>query len=273
MERKLDLKLRAISKNFIKEGGFIAQANSKEVYSYEELLNEVISKHHFNISASFLDMILKATFNTMVDGILSDGISRRIGDFIQLQLKVRGKFDSEGEDFDEEKHKLAISVRPLKALRVSPGMNGVSVINRNAGPKVVIERTHSPGLEGNQLKWGAPIIIEGENLHLLDDGKDELTFKYFSQMGVKAMLGVFGCSEWVSEDGTRMTIPWSEIAEDLEPQKEVASPLGMMIGIRSRGGKATAKIQLHRAKAYFDTWLKKHPDYADDFGRTAWGKI
>lgn len=144
MNRKLNLKLKAISKNFIKEGGFIAQASTNEVYSYEELLQEVITNHHLNISASFLDMILKATFNTMIEGVMSDGISRRIGDFIQLQLKVRGKFDSEGEDFDEEKHKLAISVRPLKALRVSPGRNGVSVINRNAGPKVIIERTHSP---------------------------------------------------------------------------------------------------------------------------------
>ena len=50
-------------------------------------------------------------------------------------------------------------------------------------------------------------------------------------------------------------------------------PLAVMVGIRSRGGLETAKCQLHRGRAYFDTWLAKYPEYRGDFSRTVWGNI
>ena len=43
--------------------------------------------------------------------------------------------------------------------------------------------------------------------------------------------------------------------------------------LRTHGGEATAKVQLHRARAYFDTWLAKYPEYRGDFSRTVWGDI
>ena len=50
-------------------------------------------------------------------------------------------------------------------------------------------------------------------------------------------------------------------------------PLAVMVGIRSRGGLETAKCQLHRGRAYFDTWLAKHPEYRGDFSHIVWGHI
>lgn len=273
MRRQLDIKLKHVSDKFNKNGGFRAVVDKDGAYSYEELLNEVVTKHHFNISTNFLDMILKATFNTMIEGIMEDGISRRIGDYLQLQLQVRGKFDSEGEDFDERKHKLAIAVRPLKELRVKPGRGGVSVINRNAGPKVVIESVHSPGLPAGEIKWGEPIIIEGENLFIVED-KDEYVFKYINQMN-NGFWDHSGrpMAAWVSKDGKKLTIPWEEHQDLFDRTKEKSAPLGIMIALRTRGGKATAKTQLHRGHAYFDTWLEANPEYTGDFTKINWGRV
>ena len=50
-------------------------------------------------------------------------------------------------------------------------------------------------------------------------------------------------------------------------------PIAVMFGLRTRGGEATAKVQLHRARAYFDTWLAKYPEYRGDFSRIVWGDI
>lgn len=273
MKRQLDIRLKKVSDKFSKNGGFRAVVGTDAAYSYEKLLEEVVTKSHLNMSTNVLDMVLKATFNTMIEGILSDGISRRIGDFIQLQLKVRGKFEEEGEDFDENKHQISIAVRPLKGLRVKPGRDGVSVINRNAGPKVVVERTHSPGLEGCQVKWGESIVIEGKNLHVVE-GKDEMTFRYYNRSGRG-----FVCysksveSVWVSEGGRKLTIPWSVHKRLFDETKKEGEPIAIMAALRTRGGRATAKTQLHRARAYFDTWLADHPDWANDFSRLNWGKI
>lgn len=43
--------------------------------------------------------------------------------------------------------------------------------------------------------------------------------------------------------------------------------------ISTRRLETTAKAQLHRARAYFDTWLAKYPEYRGDFSRTVWGDI
>lgn len=274
MNNQLEITLKKVSGKFSESGGFRAVVGKESAYSYEHLLNEVIQNHHLSISTNFLDMVLKATFDTMIEGLMTDGISRRIGDFIQLQLQVRGKFDSEGEDFDENKHKLAIAVRPLKELRVKPGRDGVSVINRNAGPKVVIERMHSPGLEGCQVKWGEPIVIEGENLFVVD-GKDEFAFKCISdhRNGCFIASGMRLEPKWVSEAGHKLTIPWEYLKTQFGMVEGKGTPIAIMAALRTRGGKASAKTQLHRARAYFDTWLETHPDYKDDFSKLLWGKV
>ena len=47
--------------------------------------------------------------------------------------------------------------------------------------------------------------------------------------------------------------------KNFDPEKNV--PVALMIGVRSRGGDQNSKRQLHRARAYFDSWLASHPDY------------
>lgn len=37
--------------------------------------------------------------------------------------------------------------------------------------------------------------------------------------------------------------------------------------------KLTAKLQLHRGKAYFDTWLAKYPDWRGNFSNVVCGNI
>ena len=49
--------------------------------------------------------------------------------------------------------------------------------------------------------------------------------------------------------------------------------IAVMLGIRSRGGLETAKCQLHRGRACFDTLLAKYPEYRGDFSRIVWGNI
>ena len=85
--------------------------------------------------------------------------------------------------------------------------------------------------------------------------------------------------EWVSADGRKIVIPWKETVgefiknnmDKFDPAKN--PPIAVMFGIRSRGGLETAKCQLHRGRAYFDTWLAKYPEYRGDFSRIVWGNI
>ena len=279
--RQLELKLIPVSKKLTAKGGYRGHIMDRGGMDYDEVIQEVIRERYLSLSPNMIKMVVESVFNTMIAGIMKDGQTRRLGDFLSLQMEVRGGFDEPGEQFNPAKHKLAMVLRPLKEFRRVAGRDDVSVFNRNAGPKVVIEKTYSASHpEGGELKFGEDIVLEGENLFALEDGNDVFSYKYFSQFQKAAHCGGGSVMpEWVSADGRKLVIPWKETFGEFirnNPERfdpETNPPLAVMVGIRSRGGLATAKSQLHRGKAYFDTWLQKHPEYRGDFSRVVWGDI
>ena len=278
---QLELKLIPVSKKLSKKGGYRGHIVGRREMGYDEVIEEAIKTSHLNFDAIAMKLVLESVFHSMINGIMKDGVSRRLGDYFTLQLEVKGGFDEPGDQFDPQKHKLAMVVRPLKEFRRVAGDKDVAVYNRNAGPKVVIAKTYSASHpEGGELKFGEDIIIEGENLFALEDGNDIFNYKYYSQFHKAVHCGGGSLmSEWVSADGKRIVIPWKETVghfielsmDKFDPAKN--PPVAVMFGLRTHGGEATAKVQLHRARAYFDTWLAKYPEYRGDFSRTTWGDI
>ena len=279
--RKLELKLIPVSKKLTAKGGYRGHIVDRGEMGYDAVIQEMLDKKYLRFTPDMVKMVVEALFNTMIEGILQDGRTRRLGDYLMLQLEVRGGFEEPGEQFDPKKHKLAMVLRPLKEFRQTAGKKDVSVFNRNAGPKVVIEKMHSASHpEGGEIGFGEDLIIEGENLFALEDGNDMFNCKYYSQFETGAHCG--GGSllpEWVSPDGRKIVIPWKESVgqfiennmDRFDPAKN--PPVAVMIGIRSRGGLEKAKCQLHRGRAYFDTWLARYPEYRGDFSRIMWGNI
>lgn len=276
----LDLQLIPVSKKFAKNGGYRGFINGRRVIDFDGVLDEVIKNNHLSLSKVYLKTLLSTTFDTMIQGVLTDGQTRRLGDYMMLQLELTGGFDEPGDQFDPNKHKLEVVLRPLKEFRRKPGRDDVKVYNRNAGPTVVINRTYSEGQEGNVVEFGKDIILSGENLFAVDDKEDSISVKYFTQRA----HGTFACQivvtpDMVSTDGKTLRIPWDDTIGEFirnNPEKydpSVNRPVAVMIGLRSRGGAATAKQQLHRGRAYFSSWLEIFPDYREDFNRIFWGPI
>ena len=280
IERQLELKLIPVSKKLSAKGGYRGHIENRGVMGYDQIIRSVVEKKFLRLDPDVVKMIVGAVLDTMIEGIMKDGYARRLGDYFSLQLEVKGGFDEPGEQFNPEKHKLAMVLRPLKKFRRIAGKGDVSVINRNAGPKVVIEKMYSASHpEGGEIKFGEDIVLEGENLFALEDGNDEFAMKYFSQFehGVVGKRGSI-MPEWASADGRKLVMPWGIVDEFIknnskrfDPAKN--QPVAIMFGIRSRGGLATAKCQLHRGRAYFDTWLEKHPKDRGDFSHMNWGSI
>ena len=281
---------RATCEIKLKKG--VNKLSSKETYTarladryaldYDEVLDEVIGRGFLNISKPMLKMILEHTLDTMVTNTLKDGNSRRLGDYFMLQLEVKGGFDAPDEQFDASRHKLELKLRPLKAMKRKPGRNDLKVYNRNAGPAVSIDRIYSVSTPGSDtLVFGDDIVLEGENLFLLDEPtevQDSLTIGYYTQQ----LRGPIVCSisvesGMVSEGGRRITIPWvPTIGQSIKINWDKADPeknasVAVMVALRSRGGVSTAKLQLHRARAFFDTWHEKYPKYT--FNNMSWAGL
>lgn len=268
-----ELELVPISESFIGEGGYRGRIVDRGELSYDEVIDEVIRQNFLRMEPHALKMLIESVFETMINGTLKDGKSRRLGDYFLLQMEVRGKFEDPGDQFDAAKHKLALALRPLKAFRRKPGNGDVRVYNRNAGPKVVVESIASVGGESlpGVVKFGKDFVVTGENLWVLDDihlnPQDGIVVKYSTQFMTPSYISISGAGAvTVNEAGTQMTVNWKQTVgslirdnpERFDPVKN--PPVKVEITVESRGGVDTAKRQRHRGKAYFDTWLQRHPE-------------
>ena len=292
-----ELELTPIPAKFTKDGGYIGRIRGRKTLSYSEVLDEIVGDHILNLDKNTLHLILTHTFETMINNTLKDGNSRKLSDYFTLQVEIRGRFDEPGDQFDPKEQTFRLVLRPLSGIRNrKPNYNdGLTVYNRNAGPKVTINRLYSASApEKNGLVFGDDLIIEGENLFILKDGTltDNLRVKYFTQF----QHGTYTAfsrrphgpiipfsydDDWftVSDDGRQIRIPWQRAVgnyitkwnpKDFNPETNV--PVALMIGVRSRGGDPDSKRQLHRARAYFSSWLDRYPEYTSN-SKINWGKI
>ena len=263
-----EIKLTKVANKLSDKENYIARISQRYSLDYDTVLDEVIERGVLRITKPMLKMILEHTLETMIENTLKDGYSRRLGDYFMLQMEVSGRFDSPDDQFDDERHRLSLKLRPLKALKRKPGRDDVRVYNRNAGPKVSISRIHSVSTpDKDTLVFGDDIVLEGENLYFLEDlaaTSDSITVGYYTQnrRGPMTMSSAGIMDGSVSDDGRQMVLSWDgtvgQILDankgrpDADPEKN--PPVAVMIALRSRGGVSTAKLQLHRARAFFDTW-------------------
>ena len=278
-----EIRLTKASNKLSSKPSYIARLAQRGTLDYDEVLDEVMERGILNISKPVLRMILEHTLDTMISNTLKDGCSRRLGDYFMLQMEVCGRFDSPDDPFDASRHKLALKLRPLKAMKRKPGRDDLKVYNRNAGPKVSIDRIYSASTpDKDTLVFGDDIVLEGENLFVLEDVdvdvSDNIVVAYCTQRLVKPFYSsASGCVPGtVSRDGRRMVISWKQTigdALDLNRGRPAADPKKnapeyVAVALRSRGGVPTAKMQLHRARAFFDTWMEKFPD--SSFSNRPW---
>ena len=281
-----EIKLTKASNKLSSKPSYIARLARRGTLGYDAVLDEVIGRGFLNISKPVLKMILEHTLDTMITNTLEDGNSRRLGDYFMLQMEVCGRFDSPDDQFDASRHKLALKLRPLKAMKRRPGRGDLQVYNRNAGPKVSINRIYSASTpDKDTLVFGDDIVLEGENLFVLENKYvevvDNIAIAYFSQHSVRPFYSSHSGSVpgTVSDDGRQIVISWEKAIgrvldlnskrRDADPEK--SPPMYVAVALRSRGGVPTAKMQLHRTRAFFDTWLQKSPD--SSFSNLPWIRL
>ena len=264
-----ELELVPVSAKFIKDGGYTGRIKGRRTIPFSEVLDEVTTRGLSGFDKTTVGLIVLHTISTMVENTLKDGNSRRLGDYFTLQMEVKGRFDEPGEQFDPEKHKFQLVLRPLSGIsdRRPDRRDGLTVYNRNAGPEVKIERLCSKSApEAKGLVFGDDFVLEGENLFMLDGCDDYLNVIYFTQLEHRFVCARYwdGKGIEVSPDGRRIVIPWKTsvgpyvVNPKFDPERN--RPVAVMVGVHSHGGEAGSKRQLHRGRAFFDSWLEFYPE-------------
>jgi hypothetical protein len=103
--------------------------------------------------------------NAMAELVMRDGITRRLGDLLEMRLEIKGSFDRPDEAFNPYKHRLQLKIVPLNGLNLFSRKD--PPLNVQKRPRGRIDAVTFEGGEIGKVKVGADIIITGKDLKFL----------------------------------------------------------------------------------------------------------
>ena len=253
---RVRIKLTKIPEKLSKKGGYRARVLDNGVVDFDEFTKEVVDKSGFRMEPRTLRMYLEATMETMISGVLSDGRTRRMGDYFSLGLKVGGRFEEQGDEFDEDLNELKLKLKPLKELK-NRSFKKLSVYTENNGPNIKLTSLASVSTPDSPwVNFGEDFVVKGENLVVSKDA--EIGVYITGQTG-----GGFSCAEladWDYEASDGMIrFKWDKICpRGRDWIKGLACQL--MVVVKTRGRIADANMQKRSIRTFFKEYHDKYPN-------------
>ena len=164
MENKIEFILKPVTGAASTGGGFRAILNTAkgDAMDFDDVITEALDRGYIaGVKDVLAKSVVKGVLDSMIAGVLRDGMTRRIGDYLSVSLKVHGRFENAHDEFDPARHKLALSVKQLNAFR--PSFKGVEATNIHHKRQFRIYSVHSVNAEGmnGKLFIGREFIIKG----------------------------------------------------------------------------------------------------------------
>ena len=164
MENKIEFILKPVTGAASTGGGFRAILNTAkgDAMDFDDVITEALDRGYIaGVKDVLAKSVVKGVLDSMIAGVLRDGMTRRIGDYLSVSLKVHGRFENAHDEFDPARHKLALSVKQLNAFR--PSFKGMEATNIHHKRQFRIYSVHSVNAEGmnGKLFIGREFIIKG----------------------------------------------------------------------------------------------------------------
>ena len=143
------------------------EGDNRGVLGVDRVLAEAIEAHHLNgISPDMLKLYVESVLQTMIDKTVEDGRTRRFDDYLSVSLKIHGGFEEKSDDYDFDRHSLALTVQALNAFR--PNLSSIYPVNVNRKKLfrlsyvTAADRAH----RNHEIVYGQDFIIRGTGLDM-----------------------------------------------------------------------------------------------------------
>ena len=149
-----------------------------------DVINEFIGSSGLRdtISPNALAIYVRGLLKSMVEGVLTDGRSRRIDDFFTVRLDMKGTAESYNEPFNPRKHKFTINFQKSRRFSEKSQQHDVKIIGEPVCEvplsRSVIKNVHSYGAGPSEVYIGRQIILEGKDLTLNPNSRVALSVDY-----------------------------------------------------------------------------------------------
>ena len=119
-----------------------------------------------------VESVIGGVLDTMIRGTLSDGRTRRFGNWFETRCDILGRFNRIDEAFDPARHKVAVNLLPLAEFGQYGRKN--PPINERQRPRGRIDYVTWPGGDKGEVKVGENILVVGHDLELAPHDSLEL---------------------------------------------------------------------------------------------------
>ena len=223
----------------IAPGKYSASVMHDYALGTKQVVQEAIDYCGLHISPYFLESVVSGLLESMIYHTLQDGMTRRFGDYFELQLDIKGSFDSQYGQFDPKRHKIKLTMRPLKRLR--DHIKTATPENETKPPSPRIEMVRGVDSAENVITPGEDIVVTGRNLKLLKTSAG-LRFRY-TGVKMRHVVAISAC-QLKENTPTRLVVPYKAVFHgdsDISPTMR-----DVYVSITSKGGLPDGRRHTHK---------------------------
>ena len=118
------------------------------------------------LSPYMVESVVSGVMESMIKNTLSDGVTRRFGDYFAVRLEVRGTFDEKDAAFDPKRNSVKVVLMPLKRFRKAVETSRPQ--NEVKPPRALMAEIRGESSEVDSVKFGENIVITGRDLTVVD---------------------------------------------------------------------------------------------------------
>lgn len=215
------------------QGKYWSRIERAGMVDTKRAMEEAVEYIGTRLSPHMVETIVAGVIESMIEGAIKDGMTRRFRDYFEIELDLKGAFDDQDAQFDPKKHAVKVNLKPLKRFRATAKTETPE--NKKKPPRAYIELIRSATGEENELKTGEDIVITGRNLKLTDPAWEAVSFAYWGENGQRCGMS-FNLSELKENTNGRLVVPgesfWRMLGQLWSRDRSIQA------SIHSSGGKA-----------------------------------
>ena len=186
------------------KGKYRAIVTARNSYGTETVIKEMLDYSSLKLSPYNVESVVCGVFESMIKNTLSDGITRRFGDYFAVRLEVKGTFDDVDAAFDPKKNAVKVKLVPLKRFREA--VNTERPQNKVKPPRALMTEIRGESSEVDYVKLGENIVITGRDLTVVDMSNQMEVTLYDEHL--KRHVHTWCIDEMIEHTPTRMVLPF-----------------------------------------------------------------
>ena len=188
------------------KGKYRAIVTARDSYGTQNVIEEMLDYSSTRYSPYIVESIVSGVFESMIKNTLSDGITRRFGDYFAIRLEVKGTFDDIDAAFDPKKNAVKVVLVPLKRFRAA--VNTERPQNKVKPPRALMREIRGENSPVDCVKVGENIVITGRDLTVVNMSNQMEVYAYDRHL--KQHTYTWCIDDMLEHTPTRMVLPFPE---------------------------------------------------------------